>query len=164
MSDNTTATATASDPTPVTEPSPSDFFTLSPFGDVKITEGNRVAIPADLAKWFAASVKMLNGKPNTTVIGPIVRPDRKASDLLRKQLRQWAGDNDKAVSFKGLVKTEDANGNPVNTDAEIKTDEFNVPFNDDTHVTFRLSAHKVTETPAPVTVTVTAGAASMSGG
>lgn len=138
------AEITATDPTTtVPEKTPADpFFTLSPFGTVKVTEGNRVKVPARLAGWFTASAWKLADQPNRATIGPNEVADAKAGNLLRKQLRQWAADKDMSITFKGLVKTEDASGNPVNTSKEILTDENDVPFNDGTHVTFRVALRK----------------------
>ena len=151
MTSHDSSVSTASDPIAVIA-SPSGTFITTAFGAVALVTGNRVNIPADRVEAFKAvhaqltAIQPSTGKalPNTTVFGPIPVDDAKAADLLRKQVRQWADDNDASVSFRGLVKLPaDATPEEIKAAAEdTKVNEHGVPWNDDNHVTFRLASKK----------------------
>ena len=112
-------------------------FTMSSFGDVTVTNGNRVEISDALMEDFRNAAAWLATQPNSTHIGPIVQdadgnPFTKATaDLLRKQVRQFAGDSNLSCGFKREGK-----------DAPVMRNEHGTAFNSDTTVTFRFAARR----------------------
>ena len=126
-------------------PADSGTFQFTTFGAVTVTNGNRVQIPENLKADLVNAAKWLATQPNSTHLGPIEVAGKAASDLLRRQVRQFAGDSNLSCGFKGQA-TKDT--------PALKNDK-GVPFNDGTHVTFRLAPHREPQPASEVTVTYT---------